>query len=334
MSGFINKARHATGIGLDHDELYRRAFEKGVLLNKLDTAADTFDKASKKFMENGNQAMAAQAATNSLLYRYLITGDPNVIRQLLQTLQGLQQLGIQQIEAIGVASQTEMIAVNTLAAELDCRFVEATITGNQNDLVRSRDLHKLARDKFQVMNYEKLITYPHRPAADGPNDKPIMRSFYHSGMFSYYEAMVEKDTDPDAASNDLALANKSFKLCNHQQWQQTVTRLLDNWRKKCTCWVCGRDMQGYELHYSMCHAQVTPYMQKVLQARKEDINAIDLVSGTIAVCTACGSMVTFKAEEEADKVRQELNAKLAETMRIIQGLDNRISHLERMAHHH
>jgi len=323
MSSFFKKV----GIGLDHNELYTRAFEKGVLLKKFGDAADIFDKASKKYTESGNPAMAAQAAANSLLYRYLATGDVKAAASLLQILPGLQQ-----IEAIG--SQTEMMPAVPLAAELDCRLVEAAIAGAQNDIIRSRDLHRVARDKFQVIMRNPLITYGFRPDPAGHNDKADMRFFYHSGMLSFYEAMVKKEFDPSAASDDLAEASRSFKMCNDQKWQPHVAKLLNDWRTSRTCWICHRDMQGFELHYSMCHADVKLYVKEILQKAKEDTNTIDLDKQQIAVCTPCGSMITFKAEEEADKVRQELNAKIEETMRIIQTLNNRISHLEHMAHHH
>ena len=328
MSGFLGKAKNITGIGLSQNELYARAFEKGVLLNKFAEAADIFDKAAKKFQENGDQANAAQAGANSLLYRYLATGDVRVIVPLLQILQGLQQ-----IEVIG--SQTEFMPVAPLTAELDCRLIEDAIAGAQNDVVRSRELHKIAREKFDAIRGNPLITYSfRRSTTDEHNDRAEMRYFYHRGMVSFYDAMTKKDINPSAASDDLAEANRSFKLCNDQRWQNTVTELLKKWRISCTCWICHRDIQGYELHYSMCHAYVTPYMAQILQKAEEDSNTIDVDNKLIAVCTPCGSMITFKAEQEANKVRQELNAKLEEAMRIIQRLDSRISHLERIAHHH
>lgn len=327
MSGIFNKAKQVTGIGLDQNELYARAFEKGVLLKKFSEAADIFDKASKKYSETGNSMMAAQAAANSLLYRYLATGDVRLITSLLQTLQGLQQ-----IEVIGL--QTDFMPVGPLCAELDCRLVESAIAQVQNDVIKSRDLHKLARDKYQAILRNPLITYTYIPAADGHNDKADMRFFYHGGMYSFYEAMTKKDTDPSAASDDLSLANQSFKRCNNQKWQQTVSTLLDNWRVSRTSWLCHRDMQGYELHFSMCHADVTPYTMMILEKAKQDSTTISIERKQIAVCTPCGSMVTYKAQEEADKVRQELNAKLDHAMSVIQTLESRISHLERMAHHH
>lgn len=327
MSGFLDKAKHLTGVGLDQNELYVRAFEKGVLLKKFGEAADTFDKASKKYVEGGNPMMAVQATANSLLYRYLATGDVRLVPPLLQTFQSLQQ-----IEAIG--SQTEMMAVAPLGAELDCRLVESAIAQAQNDIIKARDLHKLARDKFQTIMRNPLITYNYLPAADGHNDRAETRFFFHSGMYSFYEAMVKKGSDPSAASDDLSLANQSFKRCNDQKWQQTVSKLLANWRISRTCWLCHREMQGYELHYSMCHAEVTPYTKILMEKAKEDSATINVEKKQIAVCTPCGSMVTFKALEEADKVRQELTAKLNQAMNSIQVLENRVSRLERISHHH
>ena len=109
MSGFFDKVRHTTGLGLDQNELYNRAFEKGVLLKKFYDAADIFDKAARKYSELGDPLMATQALANSLLYRYLASRDANIIALLLQKLSGLQQ-----IEVIG--SQTETMPTGPLCA--------------------------------------------------------------------------------------------------------------------------------------------------------------------------------------------------------------------------
>lgn len=330
MSGIFKKM----GFGLEDDELYVRAFQKGVLLvpPQFETAANIFDKASKRFTEKGNAMMAARAAANALLYRYLYTKDIQWASPLLQTLYSLQQQGLQEIEKIG--SQTDLMSIGELCAELDCRLVESAIAQAQNDVVRSRDLHRLARDKFQAIMRNPLITYNFVSAADGPIDKADMRYFFHSGMYSFYEAMTKKDIDPSAASDDLSLANQSFKRCNNQKWQQTASTLLENWRVSRTCWLCHRDMQGYELHFSMCHADVTPYTMTILTKAKQDSTTISIERKQIAVCTPCGSMVTYKAQEEADKVRRELNAKLDQAMIVIQSLNDRVNRLERMSHSH
>src|SRR5579859_3360353 len=316
MSGFFDKVRHTTGLGLDHNELYNRAFEKGVLLNKFQDAADIFDKAAKKYSELGDQQMAVQANANSLLYRYLASGDASVIGPLIQTLGALPQ-----IEEIG--SQTNTIPTGPLCAELDCRMVENAIVQSQDDVIRSRDLHKLARDKFQAILRNPLNTYQYVPTRDGHNDRAEMRYFFHSGMHQFYEAMMKKDNDPSSASDDLSLANQAFRRCNDQIWSQKVTILLENWRVSRTCWICHREMQGSDLHFTMCRAVVTPYTKRILETLKQDPSAMSM-DGRIAVCTPCGSMVTFKAVEEADKVRQEMIVKMDAMFRQIEDLNHRV----------
>lgn len=330
MGGFMKKM----GFNLEDDEQYARAFQKGVLLRRFDSAAQEFDKAAKKFTEKGNTLMATRAAANALLYRYLVTKDIQQVTPLLQTLlqklQSLEQQGIQEIEEIG--SQTNFISIKELSAELDCRMVEVDIIQAQNDQLRSRDLHKKAADKFQAIRNIQLKTYTIVPPGDEHTDKAITRYFFHSGMFSYYEALLKKNYNPSAAADDLAQANQSFRACNNQTWQQRVTPLLDNWRLMRTCWVCHREMQGNELHFSMSQADIAPYIQK--QVEKSSQDSISEDGKRIVVCAPCGSMVMYKARHEADIVRKELNVKLDKAMDIIQSQHERINRLERMAHHH
>ncbi|MGH2494425.1 MAG: hypothetical protein ACRDIV_06955 [Ktedonobacteraceae bacterium] len=327
MSGFFDKVKHTTGLGLNQDELYNRAFAKGVLLGNFKDAADIFEKAARKFTETGDQMMMAQATANSLLYRYLATGDDRMIQQLIQALSVLPQ--IEEIK-----SQTETMPVAPLCAELDCRMVETAIKQAQDNMVKLRDLHRYARDKFQAILRNQLLTYSYVPEPDGHNEKTEARYFYHSGMSSFCEAMIKKDSDPAAASDDLALAGQSFRRCNDQKWMQSAATLLENWRVSRTCWMCHREMQGFELHFSMCQATVTPYTKYILDRLKQDGSSVNLESGEIAVCTPCGSMVTIKAEMEADKVRQELGAKIDVLIGAMQSLENRVRHLERNSHHH
>ncbi len=327
MSGFFDKVRHTTGLGLNHDELYNRAFIKGVLLKNFREAADIFEKAARKFNETGEQMMAAQATANAMLYHYLATGDDRSIQQMIQALSILPQ-----IEEIG--SQTETMPVAPLCAELECRMAEAAINQSQDNTVKLRDLHRYARDKFQAILRNPLMTYSYVTAPDGHNDKAETRYFYHSGMYSFYEAMTKKDTDPAAASDDLSLAGQSFRRCNDQKWIQSVSTLLENWRISRTCWMCHREMQGFELHFSMCQATVTPYSKRLLERLKQDSSSLSLESGQIAICTPCGSMVTMKAEIQADRVRQELGTKIDVLIGAMQSLENRVRHLERNSHHH
>src|SRR5438270_12481164 len=91
MNSFLDKMRQTTGIGLNEVELYNRAYEWGVLLKDYIRAADIFHDAAKKYAEKGNQFIVAHATANSLLYRYLATGNSDILPQLLKVMRGFAQ---------------------------------------------------------------------------------------------------------------------------------------------------------------------------------------------------------------------------------------------------
>src|ERR1019366_1363997 len=322
MSKILENVRIAMGFGLGEDEMYKRAFEKGVLMKDFARAAQLFDEAAKRASERGNSILAAQASANALLYRYITGGDARLLKPLLDALRGLQE-----IERIGL--QMERIPTAPLCAELDCRLVEATITQAQNDVLRLRELHKLASTKFQAILQQPLITYEYVRSGVGHDEKASERHFYHLGMYHFYEAMAKKDRDPAVAVDDLALASQAFRHCDDAAWAQRVAVLLDNWRISRTCWLCHREVRGYELHFSIYRATVTPYTKQLLESLNQDASTASLEHMGIVVCTPCGSMITFKAAEEAEKVRQEMTAKFDLVLARIRKLEDRVSKLQR-----
>lgn len=327
MREIFGKAKRFTRFGLTGDELYDLAFEKGVLNNDFSTAVDNFAKATEKYAEEGNTMMVARSRANAYLYRYIITHDITYIPYIRDALQSLQE---QEIEVFG--SQIHTMPVRVLSIELACRLVESQIEQTQaDDYAHLRDLHQTVHDLFQTINGKSLITYKYMPAEDGHNDKVEMRLFFHSGMCSYYEAMLKKDDDPAEAADDLAQAAHSFKQCNDQQWQQKIVVLLANWQKQSTCWFCNREMYGYKLNFDWYRADVTPYTKKLLETASQDSGrTIDIEKKLIAVCTPCSSMVRYMAKGEADKVRRELE----QAMSRIYLLESRISRLENRSHEH
>jgi hypothetical protein len=321
MSKLFETMRIAMGFGLNEDEMYNRAFEKGVLMKDFMKAADLFDEAARRAAERGNYLVAVQAAANALLYGYLGTHNTQYLERLRKALSGLQE-----IECIG--RQQERMPTGPLCAELECRIVEATIAQVHDDVVRLRDLHKMASSKFQALLSHPLITYEYVKSGAGHDERADERHFYHRGMYQFYEAMTKKDRDPAAAADDLALAQQAFRRCNDASWAQKVSTLLENWRISRTCWLCHREVQGYELHFSMCRAVVTPYTKRLLEVLNQDASTAQLNEMGIAVCTPCGSMITFKAVEEAEKVRRELMAKLDNAVSRIQALEARLDRMQ------
>lgn len=307
-------------------ELYDRIFAEQVALGKFDAAIKKFAQAAKRATKVGDSKLKVRAEANALLYQYLDKdkSDAKLITLLLQALQNLEAEGIKQIEKIGTIP-TKMMSTAPLVAELECRLIESAIaTTNEQDYVKQRDLHKDAYDK--LLNADSnLITYQYISAA-GPIDTAENRRSYHIGIHHYYDAMTQKEVDLSAAIASLAEAETSFEQYNDRQWLPHVSKLLNNWRQTRTCWVCGREIQGYTLHISMYPAQVNPYFKTLLtQEQKDTVNVED---HKIAVCIACYSMIERKAQEEADIVHQTLNPKLEEATKKIQSLESEVSDLQ------
>ncbi len=82
-------------------------------------------------------------------------------------------------------------------------------------------------------------------------------------MYLFYEAMLKKDSDPGAAAEDLALALQAFRRCNDTNRIERMETLLNNWRVVRTCWICHREVQGADLHFTLSRAILTPFTRNV-----------------------------------------------------------------------
>ena len=321
MSGVFDRVRRTVGLGLHGSELYDRAYNKGVLLKDFNRAAKFFYDAAEKFSLEGDQVMADRAEANALLYEYLGTKDFSTLSSLLQALAKLQY-----IEKIGFPA--EMMPVEPLRLELECRAIEATISGGQNEPAQLRDLHRRASEKFEAMNPHPLLTYEYIGSVDGHDERTCDRHFYHSGMYQYYEALIGAESDPVAACEWLMRSKQAFQDCNDPKMLQTVVALLEKWRVTRTCWFCGRKVQGMDLHFWMRPAKVVPYVERAGEGLHQHGSSLDLEHSQVVVCTPCLSMITFKISEEVDKVRKEMTAELQKVKEMNQALNNRISQLE------
>jgi hypothetical protein len=321
MSKLFENVKFAMGFGMSANELYSRAWESMLQGEDFKKAAELFNEAAKRASAENNRELAARAAANALLYSYLTKKDVHLLEPLVKALGELYD-----IEQIGLPQQR--MQTGPLRAELECRRVEALIANIQDDVVRLRDLHKMAADRFQALLQRPLITYEYVKSGVGPDERADARFFYHQGMYQFYEAMTKKDRDPATAADDLALAQQAFRRCNDERWLDKVTQLLNNWRVARTCWLCHREVQGHELHFSMCRATVTPYTKRLLETLNQDVSSAQLKEMRVAVCTPCGSMITFKAAEEADKVRKELTEKLDVAFSRIQALEDLVNKLQ------
>ena len=326
--GFLDKVKGATGIGLNSTEAYHRAYEKGVLLGKYDSASELFGKAAEKFEQEGQPDLARRARANQHIYSFVSTKNTALINDILRALEGADE-----VEEIG--SETEKISAPELCAELEARRLENAAFASENAPSQAQLMHANAALKFQAILKAKLKTYKYVPAKDH-NDTAEERYFLHMGHSAYYQGLLVQDRDPMQAAERLSQAALAFKRAKDEALHSRMDAIVGNLRVRRTCWVCHREMQGFGLNISYMPATTTVYGRELVAKLGQDTTSI--VEEAVAVCLPCASMVRNQADEysrrRTDELRQEVEPQLAALIRAANALADRVAHLESVSHRH
>ena len=329
----MDSLKKATGLGLTPAQHYARAYEKAVLLgpDKFREAIGLFEAAAKKAIEAGDVELHNRAIANARLYGFITTGNMNLLGDLKQALADLTE-----IELIG--SRTDMMPAPPLAAEIDARIAEAQIEAIANtDNAGRAGAHRSIAEKFKTVFDAKLVTYRHK-ATDQHIDVGHSRFFFHQGLAAWHEACGAVSKSPAAAAEQMAKALNSFHQCKDAEWSSRSQRWLENCRQQRTCWMCHREFQGNEIHFSFVDAEIAPYVDHVLNQLGQDRSSVDVEGGSLALCTPCKSALTNQAERVAElrvtALRAEVEAAIAAMHRAIGELDNRLGSVEDCAHRH
>jgi hypothetical protein len=294
---------------------YKKAFER-VSTGHFAEAASFFERAAKKFRD---AQMAERARANGLLYQYLASGDGAELEALVHQLASVPEL-----EVLGSfplrPGPTEM-----LRTELEGRQCEYMISQvAKDDFVQLHKAHESARDAFRALMKAPLQTYRYVKADDEHTENAEMRFHYHAALVQFYDAMLMKDDDPTKAAQFILQAKRSFQACKDQQWVGRMEKLRKDWRETRVCWLCHREVQGRGLHFSLCQATVTPYIEKLLVTHEQDQTTVDRTGQQIVLCTPCESLIVFKAKAAADLVCGELTARLDRACADIRDLQERL----------
>src|ERR1035438_9453518 len=89
--GFLDKVKGVTGVGLNPDESYHRAFEKGVLLGDYQAAGDLFAKAAAKYEEAGQSDEVHRARANQCLYSFVVSKAIGDIGEVVRHLDAISE---------------------------------------------------------------------------------------------------------------------------------------------------------------------------------------------------------------------------------------------------
>jgi len=338
--GIFDSLKKATGLGLNAEEHYTRAWEKSVLLGptKYGEAVALFQNAAAKADEAGDAALAQRARANAHLYGFVSSGKGEHLAKLREQLDGLEQ-----IEQVG--SRNDAMSATDLAAEIDARAAEGAAAGVADRDHRGRaQAHASAAVAFKRIFSNPLLTYKYY-SPDEHKETAQSRYFLHEGLAAWHSANVSAGRDPDAASGDLSRAMNAFNQAGDEAWSKKTSGWLVKLKKRRTCWVCHREFQGEDLHFEAASAEVTAYTVAVVAQLGQDEHSLDAAEQAVVLCAPCASVVRRMADviaqRRTEELREEVNAKLGQVIEAVTDLQGavrtlagRISSLESVAHRH
>jgi hypothetical protein len=125
--GLFDNLKMATGLGLDPQETYRRAFEKGVLLgvSRFDEAATMFKEAAEK-LRGVDAALSQRASANACVYGFLATRDPQMAAEAVRVLRAIDKVEVPGTDRAraGVDPAARVRAVRDWGGRRDRRCVD------------------------------------------------------------------------------------------------------------------------------------------------------------------------------------------------------------------
>jgi hypothetical protein len=316
------------GVGLEAQEQYQRAYDKGVFIKNYGSAAKDFEKAWKKFQKENNSEMSLRAQANSALYALLDSKDRSCLNDLINKLELLPE-----IEPVG--TKTTMAQTGPLVTELKAILLEYQAEQVQST-GEKKPLYSQASDILMALGTEAL-SFADKIGVSGPVDKALLRAYYYGALSDYYGALTEAMVSPAHAHDYFQKSAVRFRQAGATDWSSKVEGCLDQIKMKRHCWMCGREMQGRNIYYQYYPASTTMYHKNLLEGSGDDIGMVD-TENCVTLCTVCGSSIEKQADiyasKRANEVREWVAPILQNYAEVFENHANRLRDLERYSHSH
>lgn len=331
--GFLDKMKQglkdATGLGLDVQEQYKRAYEKGVLIKDYAAATKNFSKAAEKAQEAGDEETMKHARANAAVYKLLADKGFGDLRAAIEALEAIPE-----IEQIGTDQET--VPTGPWVAELTALEAEAQADDKDKDLGSRRDGYLKASELYMKIGSAPLA-FVDKFYEVGPREKAMERSYYVGAYADYFGAQLAVLASPQSAEDSLHKASMKFRQAKSDQDAKMSDDYLENVKAKRHCWICGREMQGHEIHYYYYPATVHAFHKEQVKAANEDVGMVDR-DDSVTICTVCGTAIENQANRyatlRANEVKEWAGQNFDRVFSKLSSIESRLSHVESMAHRH
>ena len=302
--------------GLEADKQYERAYVKGVDVLDYESAAKDFHDASKKFKKLGNNDMELRARANSKIYRLFVSKDRSIIGEMITELESLPE--IEQFGTRDTLVQTSPLITELKAIQLE--YEAEQVESNEE----KRELYSRARDIITKLNDETL-SFADKIGISGPTDIALFRSVYYEAFSDFYGGLVESMISPTIAHDLFKNAFDKFDRVGASDRADETKGYIADIELKRHCWMCGREMQGRNIHYHYYPTNIAKYQKNLVESSGGDISMLDK-DGHITLCIVCGSVI----EKQADIYSQRRAKEIIDWVSpILDGLAHRMDYIER-----
>jgi len=163
----------------------------------------------------------------------------------------------------------------------------------------------------------------------GINVDPIKRAFKLLGMSRTIIAQSKEKEDPEESVRIYSEALGYFNQAEDKESIDDLNEKIGKLSKVMKCYICGRSLQGEEIHFLYVKTDITPYMLKTLSSESPKPITDE---GTIVLCRACYTAVNNLAEDIArkyyDMAMRAMRQMYEELSRRIDKLESDVQHVK------
>jgi len=318
-------------------ERFDEEFRKGINdRNKgnIDSAIEHFRSAAEIAQRSKNPELKVGGSLATVMvsfYQMLKQPDVASLKNLESSLQELVKLNPDEklnlalpyeIKASELLQEIDILkdlySLPQFTLELD-KYDDPISTADRYETVAQK-LLSYGRESFLIQDLLKL-------------DKPISQAFRLLAYSRILRAYAIVNEDPGKAVELYSEAMGYLSQFQDQDAANFVKSKLEKTGKATKCWICGRNIQGEDVHFVYLRTELTPYIAKNYGNEAPNIIVEKGAKTYMAVCRTCYTSIYYLSDEiskyyyqlaikalrevESKFTRQieELNRKVEELMR-------------------
>jgi hypothetical protein len=273
--------------------------------------------ASKAYGEAGNPQRQKESYALAAFFNALVTNDPNsgVFSQ-----KAMEDLGDTQVN-IGFYAKASDISRQSLVIHDD--LIATTGTASSGATYDPNFLRQVAKEYMELSGSDLVVWKMMKLEID-----PARKANYFLGLASLSEANSIVRSDPRKAVSLLsqAVTNLDISESDPLGLKGRAKDLRDRASTTGKCWICGREVQGKDIHFVTLPAEITDYMRQ----KHGNETPTSLMGNGIVACQSCYSSVRNLADAIA---LTYYNRAIAELRQTEDRLNAKIESLTEQLHH-